>query len=90
MPDFDAVLAQVCDLLQRQKRVSYRALRLRFQLDEEYLEALKDELIKAQRLAVDEDNTVLVWAGDVDAVPAPTPALAPLEQQLTSQSDQSS
>jgi class 3 adenylate cyclase len=32
-------------------------------LDEEQLEALKDELIKAQRLASDEEGTVLVWKG---------------------------
>ena len=45
--DFDSVLAQVRQLLQRQGRVSYRALKLRFQLDDETLAALKDELIYA-------------------------------------------
>ena len=35
--DFYAVLAQVHELLQRQGRVSYRALRLRFKLDDETL-----------------------------------------------------
>jgi hypothetical protein len=38
--DFDAVLAQVHALLQRHGRVSYRALRLRCQLDDETLAAL--------------------------------------------------
>jgi hypothetical protein len=45
---FDAILAQVLDILQRQGRVSYRALKRRFELDDEYLEDLKAELIEAQ------------------------------------------
>jgi hypothetical protein len=32
--DYDAVLAQVLDFLQREKRVSYRALKRRFDLDD--------------------------------------------------------
>jgi hypothetical protein len=60
---FDEVLAQVQELLQREKRVSYRGLKRRFALDNEYLEDLKDELIGAKRLAVDEDGRFLVWRG---------------------------
>ena len=44
---FDEVLTRVLDLLQRQGRVSYRALKRRFDLDDDYLEDLKAELIKA-------------------------------------------
>src|SRR5262249_53927830 len=65
---FDAILAQVLELLQREKRVSYRALKRRFNLDDEYLEDLKDELIKAKRLAMDEEGAVLVWTGDAQTV----------------------
>jgi class 3 adenylate cyclase/tetratricopeptide (TPR) repeat protein len=61
---FDDILAQILDLLQREKRVSYRALKRRFELDDDYLEDVKDELIYAKKLAVDEDNRVLVWAGE--------------------------
>jgi hypothetical protein len=61
---FDETLAQVFDLLQRQGRVSYRALKRRFDLDDEYIEDLKAEIIQAQRLAVDEDGAVLVWTGE--------------------------
>jgi len=50
----------VIELLQREGRVSYRALKRRFALDDEYLEDLKAELIQAKKLAVDEDGTVLV------------------------------
>ena len=73
---FDEVLAQVLELLQRQGRVSYRALKRRFALDDEYLEDLKAELIDAQRLAVDDAGRVLVWTGGVSATPAPTPPVS--------------
>jgi class 3 adenylate cyclase len=81
--DFDAVLAQVHELLQRQGRVSYRALRLRFQLDDETLAALKDELIYAERVARDEEDRVLVWIGEPSTTSEPagrfSPALPPDE-----------
>ncbi len=63
MSTFDEVLAQVVELLQREDRVSYRALKRRFALDDEYLEDLKAEIIDAKQLAVDEDGKVLVWRG---------------------------
>src|SRR5712691_948245 len=71
---FDETLARVLELLQREGRVSYRALRRRFDLDEEYLEELKDELIQEKQLAVDEDGAVLVWMGDTAPSPVPMPA----------------
>jgi hypothetical protein len=61
---FDDILAQVLALLQREQRLFYHALQRRFPLAEADFEALKDELISAKRLAVDEDNRVLVWVGD--------------------------
>ena len=69
--DFDAVLAQVHALLQRQGRVSYRALLLRFQLDDETLAALKDELIYAERVARDEEDRVLIWIGEASTTSEP-------------------
>src|SRR6266446_1588970 len=78
--NFDETLARVLELLQREGRVSYRALRRRFDLDEEYLDDLKVEIIQAKKLAVDEDGTVLVWIGDTapSPVPMPTPERVPL------------
>src|SRR2546428_14192506 len=61
---FDDILAQVTALLQREGRVSYRALKRRFTLDAEYLEDVKAELIQAKRLARDEEGTELAWVGD--------------------------
>jgi hypothetical protein len=71
---FDDVHAQVLALLQRQGRVSYGALKRRFNLDDAYLDDLKAELIDAQRLAVDENGRVLVWIGAVGAPPLPSAA----------------
>ncbi|MBI3330038.1 MAG: tetratricopeptide repeat protein [Nitrospinae bacterium] len=68
---FDEILAHVRELLQREGRVSYRALKRRFGLDDEYLEDLKAEIIDAQRLASDEDGKVLVWTGSVRTPPTP-------------------
>jgi class 3 adenylate cyclase/tetratricopeptide (TPR) repeat protein len=68
---FDEILTQVLDLLRREGRVSYRALKRRFDLDEDYLEDLKVEIIQAKKLAVDEDGAVLVWTGDAATAPAP-------------------
>jgi class 3 adenylate cyclase len=70
--DYEAVLAQVLALLQQEKRLSYRVLKLRLQLDDDTLEALKEDLIYAKHLAVDEDGRVLVWTGDVGAVTPPS------------------
>jgi hypothetical protein len=42
---FDEVLAQIIDGLKRQGRVSYGALKRRFDLDDAYLENMKSEII---------------------------------------------
>ena len=73
---FEEVLDQALAMLQRRGRLTYRTLQLHFQLDDAHLEALKDELIYGQRLAVDEDGRVLVWTGGAE-VPQPTPSPAP-------------
>jgi predicted ATPase/class 3 adenylate cyclase len=69
--DFYAVLDQVLDLLRQRGRVTYRALKRQFDLDDAFLEDLKAEIIEAQQLAVDEAGTVLVWTGDAATVPPP-------------------
>jgi predicted ATPase/class 3 adenylate cyclase len=75
--DYDAVLAQVLALLQQDKRLSYRVLKLRFQLDDETLEALKEDLVYAKQLAVDEAGRVLVWTGSADPVRFPSSPSSP-------------
>src|SRR5690242_5468063 len=85
MMDFYAVFAQVSELLQREVRVSYRALKVQFSLDDDQLEALKDELIEAKRLAVDERGRVLVWVGEAPAAESstmrPSPVALPPDTQ---------
>jgi class 3 adenylate cyclase/predicted ATPase len=72
--DYDAVLAQVVTLLQQEQRVAYRVLKRRLQLDDEILEDLKDDLIYAKKLAMDEDGRVLVWTGGTSRAPRTTPS----------------
>ena len=49
--------------LEENGRVSYRMLRRQFDLDDEALEDIKDELIDVQQVAADEGGKVLVWLG---------------------------
>jgi class 3 adenylate cyclase/tetratricopeptide (TPR) repeat protein len=75
---FYEVVEQVLALLQRHGRLSYRALKRQFQLDDAYLEDLKAELVEVQRVAVDQDGSMLVWTGDAPiALPPAAPAPAP-------------
>jgi hypothetical protein len=60
---FRDVLAQVIGLLVLEGRVSYRALAFQFDLDDESLDALRIELVRVKRLAIDEDGESLAWAG---------------------------
>jgi len=77
--DYDAIVTQALTLLQREHRLAYRVLKLRLQIDDDLLEALKDDLIYAKKLAVDEEGRVLVWTGGTSsalttASPVPPPA----------------
>src|SRR5262249_5631227 len=78
------LLAQLLALLQREGRVTYRAVKRRFALTDEYLADLTAELIEAKRVAVDEGGKVLVWAGQKDTAASPSapPVLVPPEQAL--------
>ncbi len=58
--DYDDIVTQALTLLQREQRLSYRVLKLRLQLDDDMLKALKEDLIYAKKLAVDENSTELV------------------------------
>jgi class 3 adenylate cyclase len=60
---FSEVVAQTIAWLQREQRVSYRALKREFGFDDDFLEDVKAELIDAKRVAEDEEGKVLVWTG---------------------------
>ena len=92
---FKEVLAHVIDWLQQDQRISYRALKRQFALDDDYLEDLKVELIEVRQVARDQDGKILVWSGAAAAVaPTAPPQPVPLtytppylaEQILTSRS----
>ena len=74
---FYEVLEQVTALLQRHGRVSYRALKRQFDLDDAYVEDLKVELVEVHGLARDQNGTMLVWIGN----PSTAPALLPDQMQ---------
>jgi class 3 adenylate cyclase len=69
--DFLAVADQVIELLRSRGRVSYRALKVQFHLDEEHFDALKEELLYAHQGAVKEDGRGLVWTGGASTAPTP-------------------
>jgi class 3 adenylate cyclase len=90
MMEYDAILSQVVALLKRERRIAYRVLKRRLQLDDDLLEDLKDDLIYAKKLARDDEGKVLVWAGtQADLSPpsgSPLPEARPPEaerRQLT-------
>src|SRR4029450_10350452 len=72
---FDEILFQIIDLLKRQGRVSYSALKRRFDLNDDYLDDLKDELLYVHPVR-DDEGRGLVWAGEQASAAAPPPALA--------------
>src|SRR5712691_8351847 len=61
---FDDILAQIIDLLKRQGRVSYSALKRRFDLNDDYLNDLKDELLYVHPVR-DDEGRGLLWTGDM-------------------------
>jgi class 3 adenylate cyclase/tetratricopeptide (TPR) repeat protein len=82
---FEELLDQAIALLQRRGRLTYRALKRQFNVDDDYLEDLKAELIQGQRLAVDEEGEVLVWTGDTRSASASSaaPTLEQAQAPLT-------
>src|SRR5712692_6677677 len=60
---FDEVLDQLLALLKRQGRVSYSALKRRFDLDDDYLNDLKDEILYVHPVR-DDEGRGLIWTGD--------------------------
>ena len=75
--DYDALVAKVIELLQREKRVPYRSLKRRFDVDDDYIADLKIDLVEAKRLAIDENDRILVWIGDAQEGAAPSAQTAP-------------
>jgi class 3 adenylate cyclase len=82
---FFEVLSRVTELLQREGRVSYRAIKREWALDDAALEDLKAELIEVRQVATDHEGTMLVWTGEATPTshPASTAVKAPEPTPLT-------
>jgi class 3 adenylate cyclase len=78
--DLFAVVDQAIELLRSRGRVSYRALRVQFHLDDEALDALKAELIEVHQVALGQAGTMLVWAGDGRGLPESPPRIIDAQQ----------
>src|SRR6266571_2447458 len=79
-------LERVLALLQRHRRLSYRALKVQFELDDDRLDLLKEELLYAQYPIADDHGRGLVWTGEPGEVQEPAPPQ--LTQQSAAQQDQ--
>ncbi|MCZ6872656.1 MAG: adenylate/guanylate cyclase domain-containing protein [bacterium] len=84
---FNEILSQTIVMLQQHGRVPYRALKRQFDLDDDYLDDLKAELIEIQQCAHDQDGRMLVWVGDTSTTPEaiPSPAAAPASPPVNAQ-----
>ena len=76
---FSEIVKQAKDLLRDSGRISYRALKVEFDLTDDLLDILKEELIEVQDLALDKDGKMLVWAGDGEATRASPKTESPSE-----------
>ena len=78
---FYETLDQVLALLQTRGRVTYRALKREFDLDDAFIEDLKEELLYAQHPILEEDGRGLVWQEQTRATvqdPAPLSYTPPI------------
>ncbi len=70
---FEDILKQTIDILQSRERVSYRALKRQFDLSDDYLEDLKDEILYAYPQVVEDGSRGLTWpVGAAETAPPPT------------------
>jgi hypothetical protein len=74
---FKEVLTKVLEWLQHDQRVSYRALKRQFTLDDAYLEDLQYARIEVQELATDCEGTMLLLTGGPVVPSASVPPSAP-------------
>jgi class 3 adenylate cyclase len=81
--DLYEVIDQVVALLQKHGRITYRALKLQFALDNEHLAALKEELIEARELASDKEGKMLVWLGKADRAAPPSSSAAQAQSPVS-------
>jgi Adenylate and Guanylate cyclase catalytic domain len=82
---FEEIVDQALAMLQRRGRVAYRTLKRHFNLDDDALDDLRDELLYAHPHAVDDDGRGLVWTGEAHPTPAPG-SPPPIDQERSPRS----
>jgi len=86
---FEEIVDQAIEMLQRRGRVTYRMLKLQFKLDDDHLEALKDEILYSHPSVIDDPGHGLIWTAKEGAQePEPLSYTPPhlAEKILTSRS----
>ena len=73
---FEQCLIETIEMLRRQKRVSYRALKRQFGIDDAFVDDLKSEIVEVLELALDHEGRMLVWKGGEAEVGAAVDAAA--------------
>ena len=86
---FSEIIDQAGALIQRKGRITYRALTLEFDLSEEQLDVLKEELLYSHPQVVDDAGRGLVWNGEAQRPAAPATPLSPQPPTLNPQSPSS-
>lgn len=61
--DFEDVLEQTINILHRRGQVSYRAIKRQFNIDDQFVEDIRYEIVEVLQLAVDKDQKMLVLPG---------------------------
>jgi hypothetical protein len=79
---FHALLPDVMARLQRESRVTYRTLKYVFGIDDALVEKIREELT-LRRLAIDDEDKVLVWTGEAQATITPAAALPASPEAVT-------
>ena len=64
---FNEILSQTIAMLHQHGRVSYRALKRQFAIDDDYLVDLTEALLFAHPQVVDEGGRGLVWTEDMSS-----------------------
>lgn len=77
---FSHVVKQAIALVQESGRISYRALKMEFDLDDDRLDALKEELLYTNPNIVDDQGRGLIWNSEINLT------IAPVDSHLLPQS----
>jgi class 3 adenylate cyclase/tetratricopeptide (TPR) repeat protein len=70
---FEEMLQQTIEILRNRGRMSYRALKRQFDIDDAYLEDLKEEILYAYPQVTEEEGRGLVWTAADTTMSVPTP-----------------